>query len=95
MILHSYILVKVGENVFISASSCSIGLFVGLFIYLFIQLLPLYGAEHTTERGSNLRLSLRTDNPPSPGEAGYTTGVYVPYSFRTVVWVLLRPTRTR
>ena len=35
-----------------------------------------------------------TDNPPSPGEAGYTTGVYVPYSFRTVVWVLLRPTRT-
>ena len=34
------------------------------------------------------------DNPPSPGEVGHTTGVYVPYSFRTVVWVLLRPTRT-
>ena len=33
-----------------------------------------------------------TDNPPSPGEVGHTTGVYVPYSFRTVVWVLLRPT---
>ena len=25
---------------------------------------------------------------------GHTTGVYVPYSFRTVGWVLLRPTRT-
>ena len=25
----------------------------------------------------------------------YTTGVYVPYSFRTVVWVLLHLTRTR
>ena len=34
------------------------------------------------------------DNPPSPGEVGHTTGVYVPYSFRTLVWVLLRPTRT-
>ena len=34
------------------------------------------------------------DNPPSPGEVGHTTGVYVPYSFRTVVWVLLRPTTT-
>ena len=27
-------------------------------------------------------------------KVGHTTGVYVPYSFRTVVWVLLRPTRT-
>ena len=37
-----------------------------------------------------------TDNPPGPGKAGHTTRVYnVPYSFRTVVWVLLRPTRTR
>ena len=32
---------------------------------------------------------------PSLGEIGHTTGVYVPHSFRTVVWVLLRPTRTR
>ena len=31
---------------------------------------------------------------PEPGKAGHTTGVYVPYSFRTVAWVLLRPTRT-
>ena len=36
-----------------------------------------------------------TDNPPSPGKVDLTTGVYVPYSFSTVVWVLLRPTRTR
>ena len=28
-------------------------------------------------------------------KADHNTGVYVPYSFRTVVWVLLRPTRTR
>ena len=33
--------------------------------------------------------------PPSPGEVDHTTVVYVPYSFWTVVWVLLRPTRTR
>ena len=39
--------------------------------------------------------SLLTDNPPGPGRVGHTTGFYVPYSFRTVVWVLLRPTRTR
>ena len=27
-------------------------------------------------------------------KVNHKTGVYVPYSFRTVVWVLLRPTRT-
>ena len=31
---------------------------------------------------------------PQPVKVGHTTGVYVPYSFQTVVWVLLRPTRT-
>ena len=31
---------------------------------------------------------------PQPGKVGHTTGVYVPCSFRTMVWVLLRPTRT-
>ena len=31
---------------------------------------------------------------PQPVKVGHTTGVYVPYSFRTVVWVLLRPTWT-
>ena len=29
-----------------------------------------------------------------PVKVGHTTRVYVPYSFRKVVWVLLRPTRT-
>ena len=33
-------------------------------------------------------------NPPIPGKVGYTTGVHVPYSFRTVLSVLLRLTRT-
>ena len=36
-----------------------------------------------------------THNPPSPGEVGHTTRVYIPYSFRIVVWVLLHPMRTR
>ena len=31
---------------------------------------------------------------PQPVKVGHTTGVYNPYSFRTIVWVLLRPTRT-
>ena len=30
----------------------------------------------------------------SHNRVDHTTGVYVPYSFRTAVWVLLRPTRT-
>ena len=39
--------------------------------------------------------SLLTDSPSYPGKIDYTTGVYVTYSFRTVLWVLLRPTRIR
>ena len=31
--------------------------------------------------------SLLIDNPPSLGKVGHTTGVYVPYSLRTVVHV--------
>ena len=38
--------------------------------------------------------SLLTENPPSLVKVGHTTKIYVPYSFQTVVWVLLRPTRT-
>ena len=30
---------------------------------------------------------------PQPVKVGHTTGVWDPYSFRTVMWVLLRPTR--
>ena len=33
-----------------------------------------------------------TDIPPSPRKVGHTTEIYVPDSFRTVVWVLLRST---
>ena len=33
--------------------------------------------------------SFLTDNLPGQGKVGHTTGIYVPYSFRTVVWVLL------
>ena len=63
-------------------------LFIYLFIYLFIHLFHIYGTEHTTQWGSNLSVSLQITHPAQP------TGVHVPYSFRTVVWVLLRPTRT-
>ena len=31
---------------------------------------------------------------PQPVKVGHTTRVYVPYSFRIMVWVLLHPTRT-
>ena len=31
---------------------------------------------------------------PQTVKVGHTTGVYVPYSFRKVVWALLRPTKT-
>ena len=31
---------------------------------------------------------------PQPVQVGYTTGVWDPYSFRTVICVLLRPART-
>ena len=34
-----------------------------LLAYLYIQSLPLYGAEHTTERGSNLSVSLQITQP--------------------------------
>ena len=65
-------------------------LFISFFLYLITS---------TICRGTHNRAGLQfkcvlTDNPPGPGEVDYTTGVYVPYSFRIVVWVLLRPTRT-
>ena len=31
---------------------------------------------------------------PQPVKVGHTTGVYDPYYFRIVMWVLLRPART-
>lgn len=43
----------------------------------------------------HIRRSLLTDNPPTLVKVVHTIGVYVPHSFRTVVWVLLRPTRIR
>ena len=50
--------------------------------------------EHNNRAGLQFKFVL-TDNSLSPGEVGHTTGVYVSYSFRTAVWVLLSPTRTR
>ena len=63
------------------------------YLFYLITSTKIYGVEHTTKWGSSL--SVLTYNPPcSPGEVDDTTGVYIPYSFQTVVWVLLRPTRT-
>ena len=55
----------------------------------------LFTGSHYDHKVIPILRSLLTENPPSPGKVDHTTGVYVPYSFRTVVWVLLRPTRTR
>ena len=55
----------------------------------------IYLITSTIWCGTHSRVRLLADNPPSPGEVGHTTGFYVPYSVRTVVWVLLRPARTR
>ena len=33
--------------------------------------------------------SVLIDNPPNPGKVGHTTGVYVPCTFCSMVWVLL------
>ena len=53
----------------------------------------------TPEGGSrgytHIRRSVLTDKPLRLVKVGHTIGVYVPQSFRTAVWVLLRPTRAR
>ena len=70
---------------------------VSLFIYLFIyqlfwtQACPEGMCTNETHR-SHARY-----HPcpiPQPVKVGHTTAVYDPYSFRIVMWVLLRPTRT-
>ena len=67
-----------------------LNLFISFFLYLITS--TIYCGIHN-RAGLQLKCVL-TDNPPSPGEVDYTNGIYVPYSFRIVVWVLLRPTRT-
>ena len=62
-----------------------------IFIYFLITSTIWCG----THNGVGLQFKcVLTDNPPIPGEVVHTTRVFVPYSFRSVVWVLLRPTRT-
>ena len=63
-----------------------------LFIYLFNHFHHM--VQNTQQSGPGLQFKcVFTDNPTSTGEVGLTTGVYVPYSFRTVVLVLLHPPR--
>ena len=65
------------------------------FIYLFTSFSGLRPAQRECAR-TGLRSHARC-HPypiPQPVEVGHTTGVYDPYSFRIVMWVLLRPTRT-
>ena len=52
------------------------------------------GSHYDTWRRIMRLRSLLTDKPPFPEKVGHTTGVCIPYSFRTVVWILLLPTRT-
>ena len=67
----------------------------GYMIYLFIYLITSTIRCRTHNRALLQFMCVLADNPPSPEEVGHTTGVYVPYSIRTVVWVLLSPTRIR
>ena len=69
-------------------------LFIYLFIYNFNHFYHM--VQNTQQSGPGLQFKcVLTDSPPSTGEVGLTTGVYVPYSFQTVVLVLLQPPRTR
>ena len=65
------------------------------FIYLFTSFSGLRPAQRECAR-TGLRSHARCHPYPTPQpvKVGHTTGVYDPYSFRTVMWVLLRPTRT-
>ena len=64
-----------------------------IFSYLIYQLFWTQAClEGMCTHGSHARCH---PNPlPQPLKVGHTIGVYDPYSFRIVMWVLLRPTRT-
>ena len=67
---------------------------------LSFQIFVFYLITSTIQCGIHNRAGLQfncvlADDPPRPGEVGYATEEYVPSSFRTVVWVLLHPARTR
>ena len=47
---------------------------------------PIYELTVPTQRMMRMMWCVKVD---------HTTGVCVPYSFQTVVWVLLHPTKTR
>ena len=70
------------------------GLYDLLHVTGLYMVLMLFTGSHYDHKVILILRSVLTDNPPSPGKVGHKTGVYVLYSFRTVVWVLLRPTRT-
>ena len=62
-----------------------------IFIYFFITSTIWCGTRNRV--GLQFKCVL-TDNPPISGEVDHTTRVFIPYTFRLVVWVFLRPTRT-
>ena len=66
-----------------------------LFIYLFTSFSGLRPAKRECAQ-TRLRSHARCHpySIPKPVKIGHTTGVYDPCSFRIVMWVLLRPTRT-
>ena len=66
-----------------------------LFIYLFTSFSGHRPAQRECGRaGLRSHASCHPYPTPQPVKVGHTTGVYNPYSFRIVMWVLLRPTRT-
>ena len=67
-----------------------------LFIYLFTSFSGHRPAQRDVhERDSGPRRGVIPTQSHNPQRlVGHTTGVYDPYSFRIVGWVLLRPART-
>ena len=66
-----------------------------IFIYFFTRFSGHRPAQRECAR-TRLTSHARCHPYPilQPIKVGHTTGVYNPYSFRIVMWVLLRPTRT-
>ena len=62
-------------------------------VYLFIYQLSGHRPARRECTGTELRAHARCHAHPilQPVKAGHTTGVYDPYPFRIMMWVLLRP----
>ena len=65
-----------------------------LFIYQLFWTQACYAQRKYARTGLKSHARCHPYPIPQPVKVGHTTGVYHPYSFRIVMWVLLRPTWT-